>query len=1119
MPATDSLDRLDGSASKTPRDKIAWIAAQAQFIFERSIPHQAFDTHGVDYQATTDDSSSDHEKLIDNRLARWCFVVAQGNHNLFEKRLRWDGIDNDTARSLLRSQEPSSEPLSGWATTLQAIVEMAKSNADDVCDEYDIPWRDSAQPLPFEEVWLPAIRVARQRLFDRVRWRSHSNVSIFAYLGIELGLRRRLTNLGARTLSSLFAKSQPMGANLLNSLVSEDLNLTTDRYRVFVESMLEDGLIGLFQSYPVLARFVATLVDDSVEANVEFLRRLESDRTAIESLWGADRELGPVIAVQSLLSDVHHGGRSVMAITFESGRRLVYKPRDLAIEVALGEFQEWCDEKCSRLAFQPLNILPRNGYGWVEYVEQRPCNSPAEAQRFYERSGRLLGLLYALEGTDCHSENVIACGEHLRIVDAEALMHPRAHSMAKSVASRGDETSFNIYDDSVMRVGLLPHWNVDAYSETPYDMSGLGGNENQQSSLSRLRWKSINTDQMRLIHERVVPRVEANVPALDGRSLSAADYIENIVVGFGEMYRMLMSHRQDLISTSSVLTRFRCLQSRFIFRRTQVYGSVLFNGLSPNALRDGMDFSIEIDALSRAFLFSDEKPDAWPILRAEHASLERLDFPYFAAIVSADGLFDSLGTSLEHYFERSGYDQVLQRLNQFSEHDLARQISLIRGSLYASSVRIERPAHGSKSEMSSKEVSDEPCEVPPERLLEAAQTIAATIHRNAIQASDGSVDWIGLSRIPRTERFQYQPMGFNLYDGKSGIALFLAAFDAERKSDQYRDLILGALQPLRQEFSQDSQGLRKWVRLNEHGGACGVGSILYTWVNLSKHLSEPSLLDEARQVVSCMPEDWIAGDRRLDVVSGAAGTLLGILSLYRATQDRALLTVAIACGQHVLDQRVSVDGAPQAWVTLDRKPLTGFSHGAAGIAYALLQLYAATNDVAFRNAAFDAIAYESTAFSKSESNWIDYRGHEVRRGEHAYAMSWCHGAPGIVLARLGGRALLSAPEKDCEVDLALAKMQTTPFQEVDFPCCGNMGLADILMVASNVLDRPALRAAANRRVMRTLDNARKTGCYQLAHRVQTNDFHLGFFQGIAGIGYTFLRCLNEQKFPCIILWE
>ena len=64
---------------------------------------------------------------------------------------------------------------------------------------------------------------------------------------------------------------------------------------------------------------------------------------------------------------------------------------------------------------------------------------------------------------------------------------------------------------------------------------------------------------------------------------------------------------------------------------------------------------------------------------------------------------------------------------------------------------------------------------------------------------------------------------------------------------------------------------------------------------------------------------------------------------------------------------------------LKEEMLTGFSHGAAGIAYALLKLHEATGESSFREAALEAEAYETSVFLPEVSNWPDFRTHRRNR--------------------------------------------------------------------------------------------------------------------------------------------
>ncbi len=74
------------------------------------------------------------------------------------------------------------------------------------------------------------------------------------------------------------------------------------------------------------------------------------------------------------------------------------------------------------------------------------------------------------------------------------------------------------------------------------------------------------------------------------------------------------------------------------------------------------------------------------------------------------------------------------------------------------------------------------------------------------------------------------------------------------------------------------------------------------------------------------------------------------------------------------------------------------SHGAAGFAYALAALAAASGRDAFAQAAAECIAFEDSSYDGAHKNWPDLRG-----SAPAWPCQWCHGAPGIGLARLATR--------------------------------------------------------------------------------------------------------------------
>jgi lantibiotic modifying enzyme len=253
---------------------------------------------------------------------------------------------------------------------------------------------------------------------------------------------------------------------------------------------------------------------------------------------------------------------------------------------------------------------------------------------------------------------------------------------------------------------------------------------------------------------------------------------------------------------------------------------------------------------------------------------------------------------------------------------------------------------------------------------------------------------------------------------------------------------------------------------------------------------------------------------------------LGLLALNEVSSDALVLQRAVDCGRHIL----------AAYRPGPTHPLCGFSHGAAGIAYALLRLYGATGEAAFFVAAQEAIVYEASVFVGSEGNWPDLRPAAPGRpgaGERqaAFRVAWCHGAAGIGLARLGGLPWLDTPAVRRDLDVALKATQDAlaaaadaanaagASADADHLCCGQMGRIELLLAAGERLGRPALVEAARRQAAWVVAQAEQLGGYRLSSVLPRGVHSPGFFQGAAGLGYELLRLADPERLPSVLLWH
>ncbi|MFL5667359.1 MAG: type 2 lanthipeptide synthetase LanM family protein, partial [Ktedonobacteraceae bacterium] len=975
------------------------------------------------------------------QLEAWCQLVAKGDWNQFRRRLAYDGLDMDTARQALGATRlPEGSPSPAWTDTLLEVLNLSTlepggRTAGSQTDEHSLLFLDPKRPLPFEEIIAPFVVVAQQKLTTRTGT-AYRLLGDSAHIILQRHLLQTLIFYSAQALYLEFSIERERVQSSLDRLVAQ-VQSSDNRalYQQFVECMHQGGLVSFFREYAVLARLLATITNLWIAAQVEFLLRLASDWPELQQVFGIDGPPGRVVSVEPSLSDPHRGRRTVIALTFASGQKLVYKPKDLGMERSYYRLLTWFNEQNIPLPFKVLSVLNRSNYGWVEFVEHESCQDQGAVQRYYQRAGMLLCLVYALEGTDCHCENIIASGEHPVLVDCETLLHHRPRLETVNEGTIAQYLAEEEFAHSVLRTGLLPSWQVRSDEQGAYDVSGLGGVSEQELPIAGPKWERINTDHMVLKYEPEKTRKQANLPLLNGAPLLLEEHTQDVLTGFQQMYHFLLAHREILLAPESPLYEMAQQQVRFLYRPTRVYALILQKLLTPRYLRNGVNRGMYLELLSRAMLplegplANTEEPSRWwPIFAAERQAMEQGDIPFFTALPERASLMVGPNQHIAGCFQEPSFKLVVARLKALGPKDLDQQVGFIVGTLYA---HVAHDVVHVSAE--SKDTNLARGLLPtPQQLTTQALAIAEQLATRAILAADGSVTWIAPQHLPRSERYQFQPLGYDLYSGACGIALFLAAVEKITGGAGLRELALGALQPLRQTLRYYGQRAASELGI---GGATGLASVAYALTRVSQWLNEPALLEDARQAVRFITLADIHKDNALDILSGSAGVILGLFALHDILPDAPLFERIVAAGHRLVQARTKSETGYQAWPTLDKKLLTGFSHGAAGIAYALLRLYAMMGDEDLLAVAREGIAYESSVFVPEVGNWPDFRVEQ----QPSFMTTWCHGAPGIGLARLGGLSILDNAQIRKDIEIALQTTQAFGIQDMDHLCCGNLG--------------------------------------------------------------------------------
>jgi class II lanthipeptide synthase len=354
-------------------------------------------------------------------------------------------------------------------------------------------------------------------------------------------------------------------------------------------------------------------------------------------------------------------------------------------------------------------------------------------------------------------------------------------------------------------------------------------------------------------------------------------------------------------------------------------------------------------------------------------------------------------------------------------------------------------------------------------------------------------------------KFENRSLGPDLYNGTSGIALFLLYLYSFTKDDQCRRTALGAIE-------QAIYNLKQIPSTNRFGFFSGQVGVSYVAIKIGMILNEYSLIEKGLEILKQLRMD--KGEHFYDIIDGNAGAIPALLDIYlNMISEERLYELAISLGNKLITSanKGSIGWSWQSSFNSTNN-LTGFAHGTAGIGYSLLELFNMTKEKKFLGAAQQAFQYENNWFSSKYSS---------KSSTIKYAKSWCHGAPGIGLSRLRAYKILKE-KKYLEDSYAALKTaikiitQNKPIQQdQDYSFCHGLGgICELLINAHVILnDSSYMSYVYDMGVI----GEKKYGfenSWPCGILIGENP---SLMLGLAGIGYLYLRLYDLSKVPPILI--
>jgi type 2 lantibiotic biosynthesis protein LanM len=1025
-------------------------------------------------------------------MHRWKSQEAFTNNDFFEERLRLDGLTEKDLLAILGlpsgfySELTKSGP--DWVRELERLYLTEHLSEQDP----DFLFHVDEGTNGFLWIAYPLFHEGRRRFREGAGRLPTKGVPFDKATAWRLTVPH-LFNILKRALDSVMVLELNV-ARVQSKLKGET---PEDRFRSFCDRLRQkDVRLAIVREYPVLFRslYIATLT--WADFSLELFDRLSRDWQLIRRALATGADPGRLTRSTSGLGDAHRHGRTVTILEFSTGFNLVYKPRSQSVDVHFGELLAWVNQAGFETSFRILKIIDRGTYGWSECVTHQPCSNRGQVERFYQRLGGYLALFYILKTTDMHFENLLAVGEFPVPVDLETLCHG-------DVVAPNNDPAINAFRLSVMQVRVLPQRTFDSETDEGIDTSAFGAQGGQYLGSSDSSWEKAATDEMRLARGETTQIVIArNRPKLAAEDVVPREYVESLVTGFQWVYRLVEKNREQLQATGGLLDRFGEDKVRFVARPTASYAALLRICQHPDQLRNALDRDQALDGL---WLGVAKQTHLMRLIPAELRDLQNGDIPMFTSRPDSRDLWSSTDERISDVFDQPALAAIRDGLSRLGEEDLGQQVKFIRSAIGT----VEKGVPPRKGVLTPRKHKSRPIERV--EAIDLACAVGDMLCKDALE-NELCASWIGITPVGTSERsMSLRPLDLGLYNGLPGCSLFLAYLAVITGKKSYEQVARKVL------------ALILWHLDNEHGSGAtarrlgaftGLGGIIYALSHLGVLWKDGLLIDRAKALAAHVPA-LVEADNALDVIGGSAGAIAALEVLNGISSSDRLLNAATICGEHLLSrQRPQCSGA--AWKTDSdsSQPLTGFSHGAAGIAWALLKLAAWSGDIRFRDSAELAIGYERSTFVAEEANWPDYRPSPDEDQSDLWSMvAWCHGAPGVGLARIDNLRYIDDLETRREIRIALRKTIESGFRfgNNNCLCHGELGNLDILIHAAQRVDDSWWDDHGKGLASKTLV-AIAEGGYLSDPLVPP-----GLMMGRAGVGYGLLRLACPVRVPSVLI--
>jgi type 2 lantibiotic biosynthesis protein LanM len=998
----------------------------------------------------------DEVELDNNLLIEWKNTKNLVNEDVFKQILDKNGMSEREFNFCISPLTyPDEKSYPNWLIELEHIFEL-----------YDAEEFKKIQIKDISLVVFPFIQYVANKIAE-IKWDD-------SLMSLSDAAIQDILNSYAREVSTFIEKNIVIELDIYKTTYQFKSNDIKQQFNEFIEQLVysKENFLSFFEKYAVSTRIITMRTMFFVENIYEFITALQqSEKEMIEIL---NIEVGEIAHIQLSAGDSHERGKGVIIVEFGKGR-VVFKPKNLDICNAYDKFIEWINANSNLLDLKTPKGLYENSYAIIEFIPYKSCESIDEVKNYYERFGYTLALGYILAMTDMHLENIVADGQYPVIVDGETMLQNSTKISNSNSVMTQFQTQF--YMETILATAMLPN---TAKIDKVLDLSALAGDE-QKSTKKYLMPVQVGTSDFHYEEMEYIMGASNNIPMLHNSKVNYKDYIYLVINGFNKMIDFIYANKQFLLTDQSPLNQFANKNIRFLTKGTQKYGDLLGYLTHPTCCSQ---MYVRERTLQNIWAYPHINKE---IIKSEYEDMLFNDIPIFYTTTSSRSLYDSYGNEYSDYFDKTGYEKIVDRVTNLNEEVINKQLDvlLMHTGLYKDYKLMEFTRKNYTFNMPNIDTGYE------------AEKIAQKLIETAIVDANDNISWpfVAISQ----DATVFSLTAVDLYEGLTGIAVFLLEVYFNTKKEIYFEYYKKCISCCASEFDKYSN------EFSAFGQKYSLLSPIILEVRLFGSSAFESIIHKSINTLYDSSKEEIANSKSLNIdwISGISGLLailsemLNNFSIISDNENEKIKKITSILYEIIMEKLNSGDFEENI----------GQAHGYSGIMLALAR-YSKFVDEHPRRLIINTVK----TYLRKETLLTQFKIKEVHD-------KWCHGLSGMIISRIEILKYIS----DSEISRDLKQMvngliecQQSLFNG-DSLCHGNSGtmIAIKMCLDHGYGEKHKLNEIFNQMLSQILGEKLYTQSYKVLKTLTVENPTL--FTGIAGIGYMMLKISNPMTHNILTL--